>query len=55
MTSFVCIRAENQPDCAGVAETPDVCTGVTEILSVFTGVIETPPDCDIVAGTLPLV
>ena len=44
MTEFVCVRAENLPDCIGVEETPAVCMGVADILSVCMGMAETPLD-----------
>ena len=44
-----------QPDCTGVAETPDVCMVVPEIPYICTGVVETPPEHNIVAVNPPLI
>ena len=30
MTEFLCVRAETQPDCTGLAETSSICMGVAE-------------------------
>ena len=55
MTECMCIRAETQPNCTGVAETPDFCMGIAKMPHVCTGVAETPPDYNTVAGTPTLV
>ena len=50
MSAFVRVRAETQPDCTRVAETPGFCMGVAEMLSVFTEVAEISPDCNSMGG-----
>ena len=51
MPSFMHVRAETQPDCTRVAETPGFCMGVAEMLSVFTEVTEISPDRNSMGGT----
>ena len=51
MTAFVRVRVENQPDCTGLAETPDVFIGVADMPSVCKGVTETARNRIKMAGT----
>ena len=48
--AFVRVRADPQPNCTGVAETPDICMVVADMPSVCTGVAENPPNHNIMAG-----
>ena len=48
------VKMQTQPDCAGMEETPAVCMGVAEMPSVCKGVMGTPPDFNILVGTLLL-